>query len=523
MPRHFNTGGPCEPDRHYMVPPLPRFPEARELIDQQAYFVLHAPRQTGKTTTLRALAKALTSEGRYAALYFTCEEASTAGQNYGAAMRSILYALRNAARLRLPAELAPPPFPEAPDEQLLAAALQEWARACPRPLVVFFDEIDALVGDTLIGVLRQLRAGFPERPQNFPWAVILCGMRDVRDYKLASGGSPPRIGSASPFNVKVESSRLGDFTFDDVRLLYGQHTADTGQPFTEDALARAFDLSAGQPWLVNALAREIVDKMKVPAAEPITIEHLDTAKERLILARATHLDSLLARLTEPRVRRIIEPLIAGDDMPGDDLDDDLAYVRAMGLVARTRPVRVANPIYREVIVRVLASAAEESVTADPQSFVLPDGRLAFNKLLRAFAAFWQEHGAALQTAMPYPEAAPQLVLMAFFQRIVNGGGYIDREYGVGRGRVDLLLRWPYRGGDGARKVQRRAIELKVWRAGRPDPKKQGLEQLDGYLGLRRLARGLLVIFDRRKPRRVAVPRFEDTTTPSGRTVRLLRA
>jgi hypothetical protein len=172
---------------------------------------------------------------------------------------------------------------------------------------------------------------------------------------------------------------------------------------------------------------------------------------------------------------------------------------------------------------VLASAAEASVTAEPKSFHLPDGRLAFNKLLRAFAAFWREHGLALQTAMPYPEAAPQLVLMAFLQRIVNGGGYIDREYGVGRGRVDLLLRWPYRGGDGAPQVQRRAIEIKVWRAGRADPRKQGLEQLDDYLGQLRLARGVLVIFDRRKPRRVAAPRFEDTSTPSGRAVRLLRA
>ncbi len=523
MPRHFNTAGPCEPDRHYLVPPLPRFPEARELIDQQAYFVLHAPRQTGKTTTLRALAKALTEEGRYAALYFTCEEASTAGQNYGAAMRSLLYALRTAAETRLPPELQPPPFPEAPDEHLLAAAMRAWTRACPRPLVLFFDEIDSLIGDTLIGVLRQLRAGFPERPANFPWAVILCGMRDVRDYKLAAGGNPPRIGSASPFNVKVESSRLGDFTFEDVRLLYEQHTADTGQPITDEALARVFELSAGQPWLVNALGREVVDKMKIPPAEPITAEHLDLAKERLILARATHLDSLLARLTEPRVRRIIEPLIAGDTMPGDDLDDDLAYVRAMGLIARNKPVRVANPIYREVIVRVLASAAEESVTAEPKAFVLPDGRLAWNKLLRAFAAFWQEHGLSLQTAMPYPEAAPQLVLMAFLQRIVNGGGYIDREYGVGRGRVDLLLRWPYRGKDGARLVQRRAVEIKVWRAGRADPRKQGLEQLDGYLAQLRLARGCLVIFDRRKPKRVAAPRFEDAKAPSGRPVRLLRA
>jgi hypothetical protein len=172
---------------------------------------------------------------------------------------------------------------------------------------------------------------------------------------------------------------------------------------------------------------------------------------------------------------------------------------------------------------VLASAVEGSIAADPRSFVQPDGRLAFKKLLREFADFWAEHGQALLGVTPYHEAAPQLVLMAWMQRLVNGGGYIDREYGVGRGRVDLLVRWPYRKKDGTKAVQKRAVEIKVWRPGQADPEKRGLEQLDGYLAQMRLSRGVLVIFDRRKPKRTAPPRFSDTETPSGRAVRLLRA
>ena len=521
MSRHFNTAGPCNPEDHYMVPPVPRLPNARDLIDQKGYFVVHAPRQTGKTTTLRALAQALTAKGRYAALHVTCEEASSAEENYGDAMRAILGALRTAAEIDLPPELRPPPFPDDVDERLLGSALRAWARVCPRPLVVVLDEIDSLVGQSLISVLRQLRAGFPQRPADFPWSVVLCGMRDVRDYKLASGGAPPRLGSSSPFNIKVESSRLGDFSVEEVRALCAQHTADTGQPFTEEALATVFELSEGQPWLVNALAREIVEKMKIPAPEPITAAHIDDAKERLILARATHLDSLLARLTEPRVKRILEPLISGDVLVGDDLDDDVKYARDLGLIARQNPVSVANPIYREVIVRVLASAVAANLEGPPGSFVLPDGRLAFRKLLRAFAAFWQEHGDALLGATPYHEVAPQLVLMAFVQRLVNGGGHIDREYGVGRGRVDLLVRWPYRAPDGSRTVQRRALELKVWRPRQKDPLQKGLEQLDGYLARLGLGQGVLVIFDRRR-KNVRPPRFLDAKTPSGRAVRLLR-
>ncbi|MEZ4312129.1 MAG: AAA family ATPase [Polyangiaceae bacterium] len=522
MPRHFNTAGPNNVELHYTLAAAERLPDARELIAQQGYFVVHAPRQTGKTTTLRALAGEITREGKYAALHVTCEAASVAAEGYGDAARAILYAVRDAATRDLPPELQPPPFPEAPDTNLLGAALAAWAAHCPRPLVLVFDEIDSLVGQSLLSVLRQLRAGFPHRPRQFPSSVILCGMRDVRDYKLASGGAPPRLGSSSPFNIKVASSRLSDFSQGDVRSLYAQHTAETGQPFTEAATLRAFELTAGQPWLVNALAREVVSVMKVPATEPITPAHIDEAKERLILARATHLDSLLARLTEPRVRRILEPLIAGEMVSGDDLDDDVKYARDLGLIARTNPVRVANPIYREVFARVLASAIEANVTHDPRAFVLPDGRLAFRKLLRAFAGFWREHGAVLLGATPYHEVAAQLVFMAFLQRIVNGGGHVDREYGVGRGRIDLLVRWPYRKPDGRPAVQKRAIEIKVWRPGAPDPLKKGLAQLDDYLRGLRLRRGTLVIFDRRS-KAVKPPRFTDTATQSGRAVRLLRA
>jgi hypothetical protein len=325
--------------------------------------------------------------------------------------------------------------------------------------------------------LRQLRAGYTARPEPFPVSVVLCGLRDVRDYKAAAGGDPTRLGTSSPFNIKDDSLRLGDFTEADVRALYAQHTDETGQMFTEEALARAWDCTAGQPWLVNALAKEVIDKIRVPPAEPITAEHIDTAGERLILARATHLDSLLARLYEPRVRRILEPMIAGDALHNDPtFDDDLSYVRDLGLIAKDKPARVANPIYREVIVRVLGSATEEQITAEPRSFVTADGRLDFDRLLREFADFWRENGEILTSREEYHESAPHLVFMGFLQRLVNGGGHISREYGVGRGRVDLLVRWPYTGPDGRRAVQREAIELKVWHPHIKDPLPKALIQ-----------------------------------------------
>lgn len=526
--RYFNTSGPCLPELHYMLPPEPRLPGARELIEQGQYFVVHAPRQTGKTTTLNALARDLTAAGRHVALLFSCETAEPAGDDYGAAGGAILGSIAAEASIQgLPAELMPPsPWPDAAPESRLKAGLTAWARECPLPIMLFFDEIDALRGQSLISVLRQLRDGFRSRPKSFPASVVLCGLRDVRDYRIASGGDPERLGTASPFNVSVKSFRMRDFTLEQVAELYGQHTEETGQEFTPAAVERAFEYTQGQPWLVNAIAWEVTGDMRVEPPEPITPEYVDEAKERLVLARATHLDALAARLNEPRVRRFIEPLIAGGQVtPDPTYNDDVSYVRDLGLIRQSGPLAIANPIYKEVIVRVLNAYARDSVTAEPRSFLLPDGRLDFGKVLEEFAAFWREHGEILVRGEAYHEVAPQLIFVAFLQRIVNGGGFVDCEYGVGRGRIDVLVRKPYTDADGKPATQREAVELKVRRQHQGNPLKKGLTQLDEYLVRLGADSGTLLIFDRRPSavRRPPNPEITRTRTPNGREITLLLA
>jgi hypothetical protein len=178
-----------------------------------------------------------------------------------------------------------------------------------------------------------------------------------------------------------------------------------------------------------------------------------------------------------------------------------------------------------VILRVLGNRVEDQIVADPRSYVLPDGRLDFPRLLGSFAEFWRENAEILVKGQIYHEVAPQLILMAFLHRIVNGGGFIDREFGLGRRRIDLLVRWPYRDAEGRQAWQREAMELKVWHPDQPDPTPHGLGQLDAYLDRLGLDRGTLVVFDRRPqapplPQRVG---FDTAQTPSGRAVALFRA
>ncbi|BAZ13911.1 hypothetical protein NIES4071_57510 [Calothrix sp. NIES-4071] len=98
----------------------------------------------------------------------------------------------------------------------------------------------------MISLLRQLRDGYSDRPTNFPLSVGLIGLRDVRDYKVASGGSE-RLNTSSPFNIKVTSIILRDFNASEVQELYQQHTDNTGQVFTPVAIDTTFNLTQGQP------------------------------------------------------------------------------------------------------------------------------------------------------------------------------------------------------------------------------------------------------------------------------------
>jgi hypothetical protein len=206
MTRWFNIAGPCKDDIHYILSPTVRLPDLEELIEQESYFVLHAPRQTGKTTAMLSLAKQLTDTGNYAAVMVSVEVGSAFNHDPTAAELAILGAWYNTINIRLPKELQPA-AKQWQQEQLgsrIKDFLSDWATSLNRPLVLFIDEIDYLQDQTLISVLRQLRDGFPNRPENFPSSVGLIGLRDVRDYKVASGGSD-RLNTSSPFNIKVAS------------------------------------------------------------------------------------------------------------------------------------------------------------------------------------------------------------------------------------------------------------------------------------------------------------------------------
>ncbi len=473
MLRHFNTAGPCNPVDHYMLPPERRLPEARDLIEQKAYFAVHGPRRVGKTTALMDLAAALTREGRYASVLLSMEVGAPLEEDLGAAEEAILGAWRVAAGAVLPEELLPPPWPMGAPGLRLHGALRAWVRACPRPLVLFLDEVDSLPQRALRSTIRQLREGQRLRPGDFPWSLALVGLHDGRDH--------------------LRSITMRAFTEEDVVALYAQHTEATGQRFDPGAAAVTFEATRGQPWLVNALAYGVTWELLPDRSRTIRAPTIGLAKELLIERLDAARGSLDERLRDPRVRSVIEPMITGGPLP-PLTPDDLRFVVDLGLVSEAKggALDIANPIYEEIIVRSLMKSIRASFPRMIPTWLGEGDKMDLAKLLEAFIAFWFQYGEALLGSSPYEEAAPHLVLIAFLYRVVEGSGRVVRGFALGSRRLDLCVE--YRG-------VLLGIEVTTWRdADGPGEPTSDLEPLDQCLSRTKATTGWLIRFDRRSER-----------------------
>ncbi|QFY88669.1 AAA-like domain-containing protein [Magnetovirga frankeli] len=504
MQRFFNNAGPIKPELHYHLPLLQRLDwvEIQQLIHEQRYFVLHAPRQTGKTSTLLAMMQALNAAGDYACAYANIEGAQAARGDETQGIPAACSAIARSISLYLPQTAINDWYQtqgrnRSPQDQL-TSLLEHWAQHSDKPTVLLLDEVDTLVGDTLISLLRQIRAGYAQRPEYFPQSIILCGVRDVRDYRMEQEGAQVITGG-SAFNIKAKSLRMGNFTEEETQSLWLQHTEETGQVFDSAIFPELWQDSRGQPWLVNALGYEVTWENKAARDRSQSISLIDykAARERLIQSRATHLDQLSDKLKEKRVREVVQALLVGEETGLQMPEDDLQYVTDLGLIERKPQIRISNRIYQEVLPRELTSVLQDTMVQQQSWYLNANNSLNMAKLLTAFQQFFREHSDSWSEGFDYREAAPQLLMQAFLQRIINGGGRLTREYGLGRKRTDLFIEWPLDPQQGMYgPLQRVVIELKLLRGSLDAVIAQGLKQTLDYCQRVGADEAHLVIFNR---------------------------
>jgi hypothetical protein len=505
-----------------MIDAATRLQGVEELIDDEKYFVIHAARQSGKTTYLNDLADRLNASDKYYALYCSLEAAQYI-TDLEKGIPSVIRCLKSAIKYSN--------FPEREKfavnadyddyTNILKDSLTDYCMLLDKPLVILFDEADCLSEGTLITFLRQLRNGYNTRNRiPFVHSIALVGMRNIRDYKARIRPESETLGSASPFNIIAEALTIQNFTKEEIIQLYQQHTGETGQIFEDGAIELVYEQTQGQPWLVNAIAREVIVKiLKSDFSKPLTGELVSQAIQNIILARPTHIDSLLERLKEDRVRRVIEPMITGEEFV-DRESDDFSYTKDLGLIRvdDNAQIRPANPIYAEVVIRKLSSSMQETLQ-NPKypyrmpRYMKPDGSIDVDYLMHDFQQFWQANSDVwVNKYSDYPEAGPLLVMQAFLQRVVNGGGQIIRDMASGNGRLDLMM--IYNG-------KKYPIELKI-RYGKKYVE-DGLVQTAGYMELHCCNEGWMVVFDRRKTVKWEDKLYMKKETVDGKTLTIVGA
>jgi hypothetical protein len=477
-----------------MLPPEDRLvgSQLHRYIKDKLYWVLHAPRQTGKTTFLQSWAREINSGGEAVACYVSVEDC----QEITEREEAMVTIYRDICDFAGFANLPVPTVAEKNFEGLLRFTLVQWSKlVAPKPLIVLFDEVDVITDEVMISFLRQLRGGFAGRGVGtFPVSIALVGMRDLKDY-LMKAKNGKSVNPGSPFNIKADSAMLSNFTKDDVDKLFAQRTQETGQQITREALDYVYEQSGGQPWIVNSLfMRATLRILDDESTETVTLELVRQAREQMIEARETHLDSLGERLRDPRVKSVIQTIITGNNNPLGRIDPDVELTIDLGLIKWDVDTgfTIANPVYEEILTRYLSSKYHDSFPS-PSSWQWkkPNGELDMDRLLQEFQKFWRRHSEIWEEKADYTEAFPHLLLMSFLQRVTNGGGDVDRECAAGRGRMDMLV-------DYAGKCY--IIEIKIihYYDSPATVREEGLEQIQEYRDkIDSSAPAYLVIFDRR--------------------------
>jgi hypothetical protein len=496
-----------------MIETSTRLQGVEQLIGQKQYFVIHAARQSGKTTYIQNLARQLNDDGKYYALYCSLEVMQNV-VDPREGIPEIVNKIKNQLRVsKIPHKTE---FANDADYNNFTDVLHlEFTLFCmllDKPLVIFFDEADCLSEDTLISFLRQLRSGYNDRSiAPFVHSIALVGMRNIRDYKVRVRPDSDTRGLSSPFNIVTKALTLKNFTQEEIAQLYQQHTGETGQAFEDEAIKLVWEQTQGQPWLVNAIAREvIVEMLQSDYTRPVTSALVAEAIQTIILRRDTHIDNLHEQLKEERVQKVIEPIIMGDTV--DTTSDDFYYTRDLGLIRYTPDkIEPANPVYAEVIVRTLNFKFQETlkrVDSIPQlPQYLKDGRINMDRLMSDFQQFWRENSAIWQEKFDYKETAPHLIMMAFFQRVINGGGQIIREMAADTGRLDICIVY---------EKQKYPIELKLYRGKQYFEK--GLMQTARYIDTLGCDEGWLAVFDRRTGIEWSKKIFMQKETVDGKTI-----
>jgi hypothetical protein len=494
--RIFEDSGLVNPEEAYYVPldnvTNRKKQDIKTMVDRGRYFSIFAPRQSGKTTFFKRICDELHKDRTYIGiiLNFQKYEESNKTQFYAQIEKKLYHQLRKRLKeVGCNKSEAVEHFLEGhrlTDHISFGLLFEELNQLIEfKKIVIFIDEFDGIPVSELGNFLTNLRDLYQEYKEVKHKALYSIGLVGIRNItKLIVGG-------VSPFNI-ADQVDLPPFSLKNVRDLYAQYTAETNQPFREEAVRKVYDETAGQPWLVNRLGTILTVNVKPQTVESIDEQDVERAIQILLKERNDHFDNLYekAKLFKETFVEIVF-----DHVEYDPDDEDQTWLEQYGLVRDIDDhAVVANNIYKTRYVKTFFKEVKAYEDLSIQPYELPGDRLDMERIILNFEKYITQIGvrAFYKDEKPYEKTGQFLLTAWLYQFVKSGEGDLRYEVRSGLGRMDVLLIY---------KGKKYIIETKMSRhhdlAGIIE---EGIIQLSSkYLAAESATEGYLVIFDTRTP------------------------
>ena len=500
--RTFETRGPVDPDRNYVVPRTVEIADFVERIKHGRYAVIFAPRQTGKTTFFRWALDALVAEDD---TYFPIQLDFETYRNisieafYTELQRDIRDEIRmEYERREMMMDSEFEQFLEnypLRDHLQFQPFLEQLGAYLGKKVAIIIDEFDGIPQAVLSDFLYTLRRIYLSREENrCPYSLGIVGVKSITQLNYDR--------SISPFNIQ-DDFNLSNFTLPQIQRLLGQYTEDTGQAFAPEVVESIHRQTDGQPFLVNRMAQILTQEMSIPLEDTISVAHFEMAHQHILDEDSVHLAHLTTNIRrDARFERLLLRICLKESGIRFNIRNDLiSELATYGVLKKGADgfCKVLNPIYQYVIVQTflpLINGLEdeylpEDSDLDFSDYVTAAGKINLRGALANFRGFIARVGYRI---LEVPESPKEFVatylLYSYLDYLVREiGGYMYPEVPTGRGRMDLMIL--YRG-------EKYIIEIKIW--GGQKRYQAGKHQLARYLDLEQVEEGYYLVFDhRRKP------------------------
>ncbi len=493
--REFNTFGPVNPRDHYHVNRVAVKAAIRQKIDKGRYFTLNAARQTGKTTLFREVMADLEAQGDYFGLLLSFE--TLRGHNTAKFYHWLHQNIIDAWQQSYPTDRETLTWLQQhllQEHNSFGRLLRELGQRFTKRAVLMIDEFDAIGGELaepMLAVFRDTYLNRAYHPDDYPLqSVVLVGVRNI----------PALLGgSQSPFNI-ADQYEVPYFTSDEVTDLFSQHTAETGQPITDEVLQTIYHETEGQPFLVNRIG-QLLTQLAPDTTRPVTTDDLKQALSDLLAENNTHFASITAK-AEPH-RSTLLPILFYNQQRSQFHDPTTQTLLMYGILRRVRQssgwiARLANPIYRKRLILTFTPPHNgESINGEIRHRYLVEGVLHFEGLLERFQQMMREHGITLlrskRTDRPLEIGGQYLLLSYLTAALDTIGGRVVLEALNSAGEMDLVVFY---------QQQQFIIETKIYYSATRF--QTGQQQLLTYLSAADEAKGYIVLFSQQPVDEAAV-------------------